>query len=256
MDVEKIIKGSVSYRTDKLPPYLCSVYTYITEEIIPRALIIFREEFLYFVYGGRADAVYNKESHPLTSDWDIIIFDREAGDIIPKFAEQLRDYIHKLVNIKFSYVNGINIITDNKNYNQKQGEGRYTVSLVDPYIPYEKTYDLIDISGCHETRNENYINYCDVFETRRNIEGIYYASPEFILSETQKVLASERLSKLKNDKKDLIEAIKDKKLIETKLEEGEELSLEDVDILENLEDIIDKYLSSFIKFSRTQKRMH
>jgi hypothetical protein len=132
--------------------------------------------------------------------------------------------------------------------------GRYTICLVDPYMPYEKTYDCMDISGCHVTGSTEYANYCDIFDTRRNINGIYYASPEFIISETIKVIRGERKYKLENDREDLEEAIESKKIINEKVEKELEITIEDVDAVENFEDIIDKYISSFVKLARTEKR--
>ena len=48
--MEEIIKDSVSYRSDKIPPYLCSVYAYITDKLIPLALKGIKKDVLYFVY--------------------------------------------------------------------------------------------------------------------------------------------------------------------------------------------------------------
>ena len=251
--MEEIIKDSVSYRSDKIPPYLCSVYAYITDKLIPLSLKGIQKDVLYFVYGGRADAVYN-DTHPLTSDWDILFKDRTDSTLIPRFAKSISIYIEKKVNSKFSHVGDIKVIFKNKDYVSEMSRGRYTVCLVDPYMPYEKTYDCIDISGCHETGSSEYANYCDVFDTRRYIEQIYYASPEFIISETIKVIRGERKSKLESDIESLKEAIENKQNINKKVEDDEEITIEDVDTLENFEDIIDKYISSFVKLNRTEKR--
>lgn len=249
--MEQVIQESVSYGSDKISPYLCSVYAYITDEVIPNLL---RDvpELPYFIYGGQADAIYSKDKHPLTSDWDIIINDKKNPNIIPSFAEAVSNFIAEKVNTKFSHVGNIKVIFKNKEYNHERSTGRYTVCLVDPYMPYEKTYDCIDIAGCHESSEG--ANYCDIFDTRQKIDGIYYANPAFIISETMKVIKGERRHKLTSDTKSLEEAIKGKQIISRKINKGEEIDFEDLDIIENFQDIIDKYLSSFVKLSRTEKR--
>lgn len=251
---EAAIRDSVSFRSTKIPPYLCRVYSYIVDDIIPESLPGIGTHILYFVYGGRADAVYNP-NHPLTSDWDIIFNDREDRDLIPRFATGICDFIQDRVNSKFPNVQ-IRITVENKDYNPGRagGSGRYTIGLVDPYTLYDKSYDCMDIAGCHEVGSELYRNYCDLFDTRQLVENIYYASPEFTVSETTKVLRGERRTKLERDRADLTDAIKDVNDITRRVDNDEELTMEDVGVLESFQDIIDKYLSSFEKFERTNKR--
>jgi hypothetical protein len=263
-DFKETIINSTVFNNTNIPAYLTGVYSKIVDIMIPQVLqeLPGKLKKKYFVYGGRANSVYNPLSHPLTSDWDIIVKDQK-DDILVPFAMDMGKQLQRLVDSEYSNINSPIIIkTINNNYNPRLHTGRYIISLVDPYSPYEKMYDCMDIAGCHEV--DNITNYCDaqIFKNCKSIDNIMYAGNQFIVSETNKVVSGVRKSQLKADKKSLLELIKIIKNAENNWDEDlDEVSITDsitlgeyIDAVKTLEDTSNLYTSSYIKFQRTRQR--
>ena len=265
-ELKKTIVNSIVFNNTNIPAYLAGVYSKIVDVMIPQVLqeLPGNRRKKYFVYGGRANSAYNPLSHPLTSDWDIIVKDQK-DDILVPFAMDMGKKLQRLVDVEYSKINSpILIKTVNNNYNPRLHTGRYVISLVDPYSPYEKMYDCMDIAGCHEIEVDSRANYCDaeIFKNCRSIDNIMYAGNEFIVSETNKVVSGIRKSQLSSDKRSLLEVIKIIKEAEVALpEELDEVLLTDsitlgdyIGALKTLEDTSNLYTSSYIKFQRTKQR--
>jgi hypothetical protein len=262
--INETIKNTVVFKNANIPLYLCSVYSKIVDVMIPQLLqeLPGNIKRKYFVYGGRANSVYNPKSHPLTSDWDIIVKDQK-DDILVPFALDMGQQLQRLVDVEYSKINSPIIIkTINNDYNRRRHTGRFIISLVDPYFPCEKMYDCMDIAGCHQV--DSTANYCDdaIFKNCRNIDEIMYADRQFIVSETNKVVSGIRKSQLGKEKKIFLEMIKNIKKAEDALPEEldevkltESITLEDyINYIKNIDDISNLYVSSYIKFERTKKR--
>ena len=259
-EFKKEITDSVSFRSEKIPLYLCSVIGFALDTIIPSVIRGISETIPYFVYGGRATAAYNRQldkPSPLTADWDILFDDRVDEDIVPRFAEFMRQSLQESIRTHFKCIPEIEVTISNKEYVRTEQRGRYEVQIIDPYMPYRKAYDCIGISGCHDTGEDVYKNYCEgkVFQERQKINDIYYAGPSFIRAETVKVYEKDRLRKLRFDERTLREAIETKKQISRKFENDEEIDFEDLNAMETFEDIVDVYLSSYSKTKRTEQRL-
>ena len=261
---EKTIINSIVFNNTNIPAYLTGVYSKIVDIMIPQILQELPEKLKkkYFVYGGRANLAYNPLSHPLTSDWDIIVKDQK-DDILVPFVMDMGKQLQRLVESEYSNINSPIIIkTINNNYDPRLHTGRYIISLVDPYSPYEKMYDCMDIAGCHEV--DTISNYCDIqiFKNCKSIDNIMYAGNQFIVSETNKVVSGVRKSQLKTDKKSLLELINIIKNAEDNWAENlDEVSITDsitlgeyIHALKALEDASNLYTSSYIKFQRTTQR--
>jgi hypothetical protein len=274
-EIQKYVSESVTYRSENVPMYLCPVMAFVLEKIIPQLLKGINEQIKYFVYGGRATVAYKKranEPYSPSSDWDLLFDDRQDPDVVPRFAKFARETMEKVINERFRYITPISVLVSDKAYSQAAQTGRYEIQIVDPFMPYVKTYDVLGISGCHDThlQNEQYGNYCspDVFRSIELIEDIYYAGPMFLQLETHKVFYTDRQRKLVNDMEELKEAITAKKRIEQQIDEYEPpddvapedankilLELDDVGAMERIEDAIDLYLRSYTKTVRTEQRL-
>lgn len=257
---EEKVKDSVSFRSEKVPLYLCSIIGFALDTIIPAVIKGIEPNILYFVYGGRATSAYNKKigkPSPLTSDWDILFDDRVDTNVVPRFAQYMQESLQNSIRNEFKDGPEIRVTISDKDYSNVEQKGRYEIQIVDPYLPFEKTYDCIGISGCHKINEDESENYCDesVFRDRQIVNGIYYAGPSFIQAETVKVYEKDRLRKLKLDEAELKEAIKLKDAVDKKLENGEQLDYDDINAIENFEDLVDLYLSSYAKTMRTRARL-
>jgi hypothetical protein len=218
----------------------------------------------YFVYGGRADAAHSildKKLHPLTSDWDIIINDRNQN--VNEIINYMLDFIQSKVDNRFKNIGKLYV----KHFLISE---RNTIQLIDPYMPYEKKYNIMDIFGCHETEGDpDYKDWCDLFDTVIEIEGIMYVSKNFNIQETERMAKGKRKIQMERDKEDVTNSIKIVEKANNDLnnefvkKNGEQKDIDEIidsvtdyfDALENKEDLIDKYISSYVKLKRTETRL-
>jgi hypothetical protein len=251
----RAVKRSVSYRSPNIPPYLCNAYALLTESIVPEFL---REATrghpdAFYVYGGRAEAAYNRDL--LSADWDLIFNDRlYPGGNIRAFADELLTY----ANQRLSHVSSALIVVINEDrYNEsRQDKGRLILQLVDPYIPYGKTYDIVDIAGCHDIRDDGASkgNYCDQFDKLSMISGIPYVSKRFIEAERD-IVERKRGKTAKGSARSFMEifAQADPAVLDTADDLPEDI-MSLINAYENMEDQIDLWLRDSQKFKRTLHR--
>jgi hypothetical protein len=251
--LEKEIEKSVSFRSEKIPIYLCGVIAFVLETITPAVIKGISPSIRYFVYGSRANTAYAKKYNmqaSLAADWDILFDDTTDETVVKRFAEYMKQTLQSSINQHFKHGPQINVVIEDKQYSRDTQTGRYEVQITDPYTPYRKTYDCIGITGCHKLFSSENINYCDIFDSIQKIDDIYYIGKDAVVSESKYAYVT-RYAKATNDKQNLLDVVKTKQGIEQKINKGRPLDFDDINALENFEDYTDLFLSSYSKANRT-----